>query len=107
MLDPYKSSRDQRTYQDLETVFPPSSNKAFASVFWDNDEIVLVDYLGRNESSHRHGKVLYCTSQQTEAGTGLQTSGQASERMIFFKTVLLFTKGLLRTSNWQIFVLKC
>jgi hypothetical protein len=52
---------------------------------------------------NRHGKVLHYTYQQTEAGTGLQTLRQAFKKnLVFFKTILLLTRQLLHTRNWQI-----
>jgi hypothetical protein len=53
-LDPYICSRDQRTIQGIETQWFPAakkfktqkaSSKVLASVFWDKNGILLVDYL--------------------------------------------------------------
>jgi hypothetical protein len=52
-----------------------------------------------------HGKVLCCTSQQTEATAGLQTLRQAFERnLVFLQSNARWWP--LHTKNWQIFTLK-
>jgi hypothetical protein len=52
-----------------------------------------------------HGKVLLCSSRQTETATGLQSlrRDKLPKEILFFKTMLLLTRSPLRTRNWQLF----
>jgi hypothetical protein len=56
-----------------------SSSKMLASVFWDKNGILLVHYLGKGVTITAK-YALRCTSRQTEAATGLETSRQSFER---------------------------
>jgi hypothetical protein len=68
-----------------------------ASVLWDRDGIMLVDYPERGTAIA--AKYYVALPDGLEA-TGLQTSRQA------FETMLLLTRRPLRTRNWQIVTLK-
>jgi hypothetical protein len=61
-----------------------SSSKVLASVFWDKDRILLVDYLER----------------------GATIAASFRNEFCFFKTMLLLTRWPLHTRNFQIFTLK-
>jgi hypothetical protein len=80
-----------------------SSSKVLASVFWDKNGLLLVDYLENGATIMAKYCVALIDKQKQQLVS--KRRGKFRKESCFFKTMLLLTRRPLRTTNWQIFSL--